>query len=54
MLLFSSWPSVIVTDNMLIALRLADDIIERTASLALISENYQPELHVLAKNSLNA
>jgi hypothetical protein len=43
-------PSVVVTDDMRIAL--ADDIIERTARLALISEDTQPDLHAMAKNSL--
>ena len=32
---------------------LADDIIERTARLALISVDDQPELHTMAQTSLN-
>jgi hypothetical protein len=47
-----SVPPLVVTDDMLIAL--ADDIIERTDRLARISEDDQPELHAMAKNSLTA
>jgi hypothetical protein len=43
-------PSVIVTDDMLIAL--ADDIIERTARLALIDKDNNPDLYGMAKKSL--
>ena len=42
---------VVVTDDMRIAL--ADDIIERTARLALISSDTHPELHAMAKTSLD-
>ena len=45
-------PPLVVTDDMLIAL--ADDIIEHTDRLARISEDDQPELHAMAKNSLTA
>ena len=43
--------SVVVTDDMRIAL--ADDIIERTARLALISHDTHPDLHAMAKTSLD-
>jgi hypothetical protein len=43
-------PSVVVTEDMQIAL--ADDILARSARLALISEDADPALHAMAKNSL--
>jgi hypothetical protein len=43
--------SVVVTDDMRIAL--ADDIIESTARLALISHDTHPDLHAMAKTSLD-
>ena len=41
-----------VTNDMRIAL--ADDIIDRTARLATLSPDAQPELHAMAKASLDA
>ncbi len=43
-------PSVIVTDDMLIAL--ADDIIKRKARLALVDQDNNPDLYGMAKNPL--